>query len=533
MMVGSKQIDFGELDKLVQAMKSTAQEALDQGTAIHEVEKCVLEKLMTMGHEILNAMFHAVEKGDVGETLQHPGHRRPLRRFPEPSTRAYRSIFGNFELTRYLYGKSTKSKSLAVPFDEHFGLPHNRFSLLLEHWVSQLCTSEAIHEAMDKLDDLLGIRIGVDSAERILARTGASAEVFQDNLPPVEVAEEGELLIESTDNKGIVMRHKPSVEKTPVGAPSGRVGPIPDRKQMATLSGCYSVDRYTRTPGEVLDALFHEPSLEDVEKVKRPRPKQARYQACLTQVQGHQEDTLNGEVSAIGWLSEHVRERRRPNQELINLNDGELSIWDNIENAQGQNNRIDIIDLLHVIQRVWDACAILEPENKIRFAKTHIRSILEGEVKRVVQSFRWQSTHSGLSGKSQKSMETICKYLEKNSERMKYNEYLERGYPISTGFIEGACRHVIKDRMERSGMRWTVGGAQNMLYLRCINAGKLWKKFATAHETRSLSHYNERANYIALFQLAACPKSSRLRRLHPTPFLNSRLHTAVGMVTTP
>ena len=52
---------------------------------------------------------------------------------------------------------------------------------------------------------------------------------------------------------------------------------------------------------------------------------------------------------------------------------------------------------------------------------------------------------------------------------MKYNEYLAAGYPIATGVIEGACRHFVKDRMERAGMRWSIGGAQAMLHLRSAN----------------------------------------------------------------
>jgi hypothetical protein len=161
------------------------------------------------------------------------------------------------------------------------------------------------------------------------------------------------------------------------------------------------------------------------------------------------------------------------------------------------------MDLIHVIQRVWDAAAILKPENPTAFAKSHIKSILEGNVKSVIQSFRWQSTHLALCGKPSNGMETICNFLENNATRMKYNEYLAKGYHIATGFIEGACRHIIKDRMERSGMRWTIEGAQNMQYLRCIDAGGLWKQFAKSHESKSLAHFKNRRNYASSFQLAA------------------------------
>lgn len=502
-MQSSVQLNFDSLDGLVGKLKRITQESVLQGTPIHESEKLILENLLQMGHAVLSSMFQSVGSGDVGPTLEKPQFTKPLIRYPETSTRTYRSIFGDFNLPRYLYGKAPSQKALAIPFDEHFGLPANRFSLLLESWVSQLSTSEAIHEAMDKLDNILGVRIGVDSAERILARTGANAEHFQDNLPPVEVEAEGELLVVSTDNKGIVMRNKVPSVQLPVGAPANRVGPIPDRKQMATICGCYSVDRYVRTPEEVLKALFREPTIESLPIIPRPRPTQSRYQACMS-VQGAGTDIdLCGEVSAIGWLSEHVLDRRKEGQELINLNDGELSIWSNIEDAQGENGRVNILDLMHAVQRVWDAAAIILPKDRIAFAKEHIVSILNGKVKSVIQSFRWQATHMMLTGKASKAMNTICGFLERNAPMMKYDEYLAKGYPIATGFIEGACRHVIKDRMERSGMRWSLQGAQHMLYLRCIDAGKLWKEFQCVHQEKALAIYGDRTNFIDSFFLAA------------------------------
>ncbi len=503
MMGTVNQLNFDDFNGLVQEIKTIAQDAVSEGTAIHIVEKQMLEKLLQLGHAALHAMFQSVGTGDVGETLSHPDYKKPLLRYPQLSNRFYRSIFGDFKLSRYLYGKAPSTKALSIPMDEHFGLPPNRFSLLLESWVSQLSTSEAIHEAMDKLDNMLGIRIGVDSAERMLSRTGSNAECFQDNLPAVEVADEGELLVESTDNKGIVMRHKNALEQQPVGAPANRVGPKPDRKQMATLCGCYSVDRHVRSPEQVLSALFHVETLENLCN-DRPRPIQSRFQACLSRKQEHLEDSLNGEVSAIGWLSEHVKDRRRERQELINLNDGELSIWDNIEYAQEQNGRVNVLDLIHAIQRVWDAAGILKPKDLQAFAKDHILSILKGKVKSVIQSFRWQATHQTLEGEPLAKLTKICSFLERNADKMKYDEYLAKGYPIATGFIEGACRHVIKDRMERSGMRWSVPGAQHMLYLRCIDAGGLWSAFNLVHQEKVLAIYGaNRTNFKTSFQLAA------------------------------
>ncbi len=86
-------------------------------------------------------------------------------------------------------------------------------------------------------------------------------------------------------------------------------------------------------------------------------------------------------------------------------------------------------------------------------------------------------TKHGLRGRKAEKLRKICQYLETNRHRMKYNEYLAAGYPIASGVIEGACRHVVKDRMERAGMRWTVAGAQAMLDLRTTYINEQWDEF--------------------------------------------------------
>ena len=87
------------------------------------------------------------------------------------------------------------------------------------------------------------------------------------------------------------------------------------------------------------------------------------------------------------------------------------------------------------------------------------------------------ATLSGLTGRKRKRLERICAYFENNRHRMQYHEYLAAGYPIATGVIEGACRHLVKDRLERAGMQWVLEGAQAMLDLRSIHLGGQWDEF--------------------------------------------------------
>ena len=92
---------------------------------------------------------------------------------------------------------------------------------------------------------------------------------------------------------------------------------------------------------------------------------------------------------------------------------------------------------------------------------------------------RQRGTKQGLRGHKADKLRVLCNYLETNRERMKYDEYLALGYPIASGIIEGACRHVVKDRMERAGMRWSVAGAQAMLDLRTTYVNGKWDEFQT------------------------------------------------------
>ena len=88
----------------------------------------------------------------------------------------------------------------------------------------------------------------------------------------------------------------------------------------------------------------------------------------------------------------------------------------------------------------------------------------------------------------------LCEFLEGNLHRMHYDDYLRAGYLIATGVIEGACRHVIKDHMERAGMRWKVPGAQAMLQLRAIRANEDWRAFQDARIRHEIARLYPHAN---------------------------------------
>ncbi len=88
---------------------------------------------------------------------------------------------------------------------------------------------------------------------------------------------------------------------------------------------------------------------------------------------------------------------------------------------------------------------------------------------------------------------------------MRYDEYLAAGYPIASGVIEGACRHLVRDRLERTGMNWCIPGAQSMLNLRCIYLTDEWEPFMAfriAEETKRLYPYRSTLQPLPWFSAA-------------------------------
>ena len=101
----------------------------------------------------------------------------------------------------------------------------------------------------------------------------------------------------------------------------------------------------------------------------------------------------------------------------------------------------------------------------------------QGKAAGVIRRCRALSRAQQLSAAKKKTLGKVCAYLRKNLQRMRYDEYLAAGYPIASGAIEGACRHLIKDRLERAGMHWTVAGAQAMLNVRSVYISDCWDEY--------------------------------------------------------
>lgn len=460
-------------------LQQFVQDSARQGLPAHEVELGLFRRLMSLGHELLSEFFERQGSGDIGEQFTLPdGH--VVQRHPELHDRLYTTIFGDFRLRRTVYSTRAQQQ-LESPLDARLQLPDSKFSHLLQSWDQLVATEQPYQQVSRVFETIFQLRQHTDSLERMSRRLSPDAEAFCWSRPVPPAQEEGEILVESADGKGVPIRHP--ADTRPIADHQHRPGPKPDRKRMATVGAVYSVDRFVRTPEQVLEALFYDPAEPSSgDAPERPRP-QHKWTYARLDDDPDQADAVKGQPAVFGWLDEqlHARlKRRRKEVPVVCLMDGQESLWTMKERIQSDLETVEILDLLHVTPRLWTAAKLFHPRNESAaesFVREQTRRMLYGQVTTVMHSLRARATRRGLSAVAKSSLEEICAYFHKHRDRMRYDAYLRAGYPIASGVIEGACRHVVKDRLERTGMSWTRPGAQSLLHLRAIWTCDQWAEF--------------------------------------------------------
>ncbi len=484
------------LDRVFEDLKKVIQNAVRENQPVHEVEKALWHEVLRLGHLALAQFFAMVGKGDLGENVTLPDGRQ-LQRLEKEHRRCYRSIFGDFELSRVAYGSREGQKIELVPLDNRLQLPESVFSYVLQDWDQSLCVEQAFGQASGTIKRILGLRQSVDSLEHMNQQMAEQATNFMLTRP--EPSEEGDLVVASADQKGIVLRR--AADDPPPVAHRTK-GDKASQKRMATVATVYTVDRHLRTAEEVVAALFRdgpEPSRD------RPRPQHKEVWASLPE----DEEPGSGIASAFAWLVGELFLRGRAKKQgkpLVYLSDGQEALW------QARREwlpawAVDILDLLHVTPRLWKAAHVFHREGSQEaeaFVRERLLRILQGKAAGVIRGLREMATKHGLVGAKKKALRVVCNYLEANLERMHYDEYLAKGYPIASGAVEGACRHLVKDRMERAGMHWTIPGAQAMLDVRSIHVSYLWDEYQAYRIKRETERlYPHRRMVEQTFALAA------------------------------
>jgi hypothetical protein len=228
---------------------------------------------------------------------------KTLVRIDEPVERPLQTVFGHHTIQAYVYAPGPHEKIDLRPVDVRLQLSDRQASYLLEEFSQYFCVDQAFQQAAQGIELVLNQKISVDVLERTNRRMGGQAEAFLDQLPRPAADQEGELLVFTGDGKGVPLVKEDARALAAFEDRAER----PGNRRMAILAGVYSVDRYVRTPEEIVAALFRDG--ERPQRSKRPEPRCKHVRACFPKAYDADTDQptlVPGAFEAFGWAHNQV-----------------------------------------------------------------------------------------------------------------------------------------------------------------------------------------------------------------------------------
>ena len=445
--------------------------------------------------------------------------------------RAVETIFGTVDVSRA--GYASPGHDSLHPLDASLNLPPERYSLEVRRRVASAAASRSFDEALSDLSDSTGAVVPKRQAEQLAVRAAEDFDAFYEarRAAAGEPAPEESVVVLTFDGKGVVLHREDLREATRKEAerrrrqraplsPFNRLRPGEKKhsKRMATVAAVYSVAPFVRSVEEFLQSLMPRQPVVKTRKARktktpaRPRPVAKRVWASL--------EREPAEVIAEAMLEAERHDPERAKRWVV-LVDGAETQLDLVEaGAAAYGVEVTVVlDIIHVVEYVWKAAHVFHREESLElshWAWTRVRDILEGKARRVASSMRRAATVKGLSPDERKPVDTCANYLLKYAPYLHYDRYLAAGYPIATGVIEGACRHLVRDRMELTGARWRLVGAEAVLKLRALRASGDFDAYWDFHEAREYerNHAQRYADGIVPPVTGPPPPPSpRLRRI--------------------
>src|SRR5207248_2873898 len=244
--------------------------------------------------------------GDLGATLTLPDGQE-VQRLEQLHMRRYVSIFGEFTLERTVYG-SREGQALAfVPLDNRLQLPESVFSYVLQDWDQSLTMEQAFGQVSQTIERMLHLRQSVDSLEGMNRHMAQDVGWFRELQVTPPPAEEGAIVVTTADCKGIVIRGQGSPTVCGGQRPTGQRA---NQKRMAAVGAVYTVDRYVRTPAEVVAALFRDP---EYQPQPRPEPRHKHVWASLPVTEPQPRSSIEVVFTWLQWeFPQRNPDLRRP-----------------------------------------------------------------------------------------------------------------------------------------------------------------------------------------------------------------------------
>jgi len=448
-----------------------------------ELDHAALEEhLDVAGRELLRRLYQdhldlrASREQRLERVVDATGANRPS--VEAGHGRGLTTIFGPVAVTRLAYRR--RAAANLHPADAVLNLPTERHS----HGLRRLAATEASRGSFDDatmaIQGRSGAVIAKRQVEQLAADSAVDFEAFYAELAR-PVASPDEVVVMSVDGKGIVMR--PGALRPATAAAAERSSPKlgtrlskgekRNRKRMAEVGAVYTVVPVPRGGGDVLATG------DDEGRQAKPAP--VAKDKWLTA------SVVDDAATVVAEVVEEAS-RRDPAHRCawVALVDGNNHQIDRIHaEATGRGVEVHVVvDFIHVLEYLWRAAwSFFTEGDAVAEAWVHDKAtdVLGGRASIVAASIRRKATCLGLESGERAGSDRCADYLVNKAPYLDYASALAKGWPIATGVIEGACRHLVKDRMDITGARWGLEGAEAVLKLRALRCNDDFEAYWRFH----------------------------------------------------
>jgi hypothetical protein len=485
-----------KFEEIVDQLCSPQALEMDHG----ELETLINAEGMELLRRLLQGHLDFRGTGEVGASLM--GSDGVVRSHRRMGSRRLMSVFGEVDVSRMRYGG--RGTTSLVPLDAELNLPVELYSHGVRKRVAQEVAKNSYDDAVDSVSSTTGASVPKRQVEELAMRASADFEAFYQRRGVVSKST-GELVVISVDGKGIVMRTEDLREQTrnkalsQVHKLSKRLsrGEKRNAKRMATVATVYGIERFARQPADIVAELRPVGQMSKTlgTEVKRPRPENKRVWASVQRPP---------EVVIAQAFAEALRRDPDHKKQWVALVDGNETQLRLLKEQAARSGIVIVLDLIHVLEYLWKAAFVFHKEGSEEaeaWVTERLMRLLHGNSGHVAAGIRRSATLRNLSCEQRLAADKCADYLLKYAEYLRYDRYLEEGLPIATGVIEGACRHLIKDRMDLTGARWSLAGAEAVLRLRSLRSSGDFEEYWRFHIEQELER-NHVVRYDRAIRLA-------------------------------
>jgi len=440
-----------------------------QDMEAYEIEKEIFKRVMQIGLTAMKGYFAVQGTGDIGENFKIDNEVILLKDNRKLYERDYFSIFGKVKVPRTCYRK--EGHEGIMPLDAMVNFPERCYSYLLQELMDLCSIRESFEESSETLQKNLGLDIKKSRFETIGRESINSYDVFYQNKDIPASESEDDIQVVGFDGKGV------PVIKSESAKLKGRLGKGEKRqkKKEAIVGVSYTTTQNERTSEEVaLNLIYPEKAKEDEKDGEQKTAIKAQNIRRMASLERPKQEVMQ-EI-----IEDALKRIQGNNKKIVVVMDGALCLWNLVSLLLVGLKWVGILDIIHVSEYLWNVGNAMYGEKTLEAKKwvyDNLLLILKGNVYRVFLNLDKLLLSSNLKKSQIKSIMDATTYFENHYQWMRYDEYLRAGYPIGSGVVESTCSHTVKDRMEGTGRRWSIDGAESILLLRSVYTSGDWDEY--------------------------------------------------------